>query len=138
MSTSPAPAAVMPLRYVQSVDAMRDFYLQQLGFDHLMGIVGKDGQLDFAIVQRAGAMLMLSRPQDAAGTLTGPMEIYIEVDDVDAYHAQLSGAGVAIAEAPQTQWWGDRNFSLRDPAGHTLWFWKTVGEPQPPPGVTMI
>lgn len=138
MSTNPTPAAVMPLRYVASVDAMREFYLQQLGFDHLMGIVGKDGQLDFAIVQRAGAMLMLSRPQDSAATLTGPMEIYIEVDDVDAYHAQLSGAGVAIVQPPQTQWWGDRNFSLRDPAGHTLWFWKTVAEMQPPPGVTMI
>ncbi|TDR38916.1 putative glyoxalase superfamily protein PhnB [Tahibacter aquaticus] len=138
MSDKPASAAVIPLRFVESVDTMREFYLQQLGFDHLMGMVGKDGQLDFAIVQRAGAMLMLSRPQDAAGTLTGHMELFIEVDDVDAYHEQLSKTGLAIVQPPQTQWWGDRNFSVVDPAGHTLWFWKTVAEMQPPPGVTMI
>lgn len=138
MNDKPASAAVIPLRFVESVDTMREFYLQQLGFDHLMGMIGKDGQLDFAIVQRAGAMLMLSRPQDAAGTLTGNMELFIEVDDVDAYHDQLHKAGLAIVQPPQTQWWGDRNFSVVDPAGHTLWFWKTVAEMQPPPGVTMI
>ena len=110
MNAKPSPA-VIPLRYVASVDAVREYYLDQLGFDHMMGMVGKDGQLDFAIVVRAG----------------GPMEIFVEVEDVDGYHAELAGKGVKIANAPETQWWGDRNFSIVDPAGHTIWFWKTVG-----------
>ncbi|MCQ4164046.1 VOC family protein [Tahibacter harae] len=138
MNSTARPASVIPLRYVASVDSLRDFYLEQLGFDHLMGMVGKDGQLDFAIVQRGGAMLMLARPQDGGSLTAGALEIYVEVEDVDAYHAELSGRGVAIAQAPATQWWGDRNFSVVDPVGHTLWFYKTVAEPQPPAGVTMI
>jgi uncharacterized glyoxalase superfamily protein PhnB len=136
MNAAARPAGVMPLRFVESVDAMRTFYLDRLGFEHLMGMVGKDGQLDFAIVQRAGAMLMLSRPQD--GTLTTGVEIYVEADDIDAYHDQVVGAGVPITQPLDTQWWGDRTFAITDPAGHTIWFWKTVGEMQPPPGVTMI
>ncbi len=137
MNAAATPAGVMPLRFVESVDAMRTFYLDKLGFEHLMGVVGKDGQLDFAIVQRAGAMLMLSRPQDG-GTLTSAVEIYVEAEDVDAYHDQLVGDGIAITQPLATQWWGDRNFAIVDPAGHTIWFWKTVGEMQPPAGVTLI
>lgn len=138
MSQSPASRAVIPLRYVASVDAMRTFYLERLGFQHLMGMVGADGALDFGIVQREGAMLMLSRPQDAKATTTGPMEIYVEVADVDAYHAQLAKGGVAIERALTTQWWGDRNFAIVDPAGHLVWFFQTVAEMKPPQGVKMI
>lgn len=135
--TEAAPRSVMPLRYVESVDATRLFYLEALGFESLMGVVGKDGALDFAIVQREGAMLMLSRPEDA-GTTRGPLAIYVEVGDVDGYHAELIGRGIAIAEPPTTQWWGDRSFSVIDPAGDALWFWQTVGPFDPPPGVTVI
>jgi uncharacterized glyoxalase superfamily protein PhnB len=137
MNSDARPASVIPLRFVESVDAMRSFYIDSLGFEHTMGMIGKDGQLDFAIVQRGGAMLMLSRPQDGRIT-AGPVEIYVEVEDVDVYHGELAARGVAIIQAPETQWWGDRNFSLADPAGHTIWFWKTVADMQPPPGVTMI
>ena len=130
--------AVIPLRYVPSVDAVRQYYIDSLGFEHMMGVVGKDGQLDFSIVTRTGAMLMLARPQAPDGATAGALEIYVEVTDVDAYHAELAGRGVAIANAPETQWWGDRNFSVVDPAGHKIWFWRTVAEVQPPPGVTLI
>jgi uncharacterized glyoxalase superfamily protein PhnB len=130
--------AVIPLRYVPSVDAVRQYYIDQLGFEHMMGMVGKDGQFDFSIVVRNGAQLMLARPQSADGALSGAVEIYVEVADVDGYHAELAGRNVEIADAPTTQWWGDRNFSVIDPAGHKIWFWKTVGEVQPPPGVTLV
>lgn len=134
----PTLAAVMPLRYVESVDLLRSFYLEQLGFEHMMGIVGADGQLDFAIVHRNGAGLMLSRPQTPDGLTRGPLEIYIAVDGVDAYAERLLAAGIELAQPLTTQWWGDRNFAISDPAGHLIWFWETVGEPVPPPGVTMV
>ena len=37
---------VMPIIKVESVDTTRDFYVDELGFSHVMGMVGKDGQLD--------------------------------------------------------------------------------------------
>lgn len=134
----PQLAAVMPLRYVQSVDQLRSYYIDQLGFEHMMGIVGADGQLDFAIVHLNGAGLMLSRPQTPEGLTRGPLEIYIAVRGVDAFAATLQTRGVSIDQPLTTQWWGDRNFAITDPVGHLIWFWETVSDPVPPPGVTMI
>jgi hypothetical protein len=98
--TIPQLAAVMPLRYVPSVDQLRTYYLEQLGFEHMMGIVGADGQLDFAIVHLNGAGLMLSRPQTQTpdGLTRGPLEIYIAVSGVDAFAAGLQSRGVALTQ----------------------------------------
>jgi uncharacterized glyoxalase superfamily protein PhnB len=138
MSTSELPNQVMPLRYVPSVDAVRDFYIEKLGFEHYMGVVGDDGALDFCIVHQDGATMMISRPEQPDAITVGPLEIFVQSRDVDAYHAKLSAAGVTIARALETQWWGDRTFGIVDPAGHLIWFWQTVAEMQPPPGVKLV
>jgi uncharacterized glyoxalase superfamily protein PhnB len=137
-------AQVVPNLYVDSVETLRTFYLEKLGFQHMMGIVGKDGNLDFAIVTRDGAMIMLARPQaKTEGTgpkyPTGrPLEIYIEVKDVDAFHEAVRSRAVAVKQPLTTQWWGDRNFAVQDPYGYVLWFYQNVGQPVPPPGVKMV
>jgi catechol 2,3-dioxygenase-like lactoylglutathione lyase family enzyme len=45
--SQPVAGRVMPMIVVGSVDAIRNFYVDTLGFTHVMGMVGKDGQLDF-------------------------------------------------------------------------------------------
>jgi len=40
---------------VDSVDQARAFYHDKRGFGHLMGMLGKDGQLDFCTVTLGGA-----------------------------------------------------------------------------------
>jgi uncharacterized glyoxalase superfamily protein PhnB len=146
-----APAEVVPNLIVESIEPLRSFYLDQLGFEHMMGMVGKDGNLDFCIVTREGAKVMLGRPQ---GRVEGaaqryptarPLELYIQVRDVDAYHEQVRG-NAPIKDALVTQWWGDRNFSVMDPYGYKIWFYQTVTDWQtlvstgkvPPPGITMV
>lgn len=134
-------AQVIPNLFVDSVDRSRSYFIDQLGFDHMMGMVGKDGQLDFCIVQRDGAMIMIARP--ANGTAPAPSaEIYVEVTDPDGYHDQVNRKGVKVVDALTTQWWGDRNFSVQDPHGYKLWFYKTVKEfgadTVPPPGVKIV
>jgi len=121
----------------------RNFYVETLGFDHLMGVLGKDGQLDFVTVAMSGARLMFTRPQGAgaavsAGGKKQPVEIYLEVGDVEAYHAQLKKKGVKITEGLTTQWWGDRTFKVLDPYGYEIWFFQNVGEPKPPPGTKTV
>ena len=91
--------AVMPMITVNSVDALRTFYVDKLGFTHMMGVVGKDGQFDFCTVVRDGAKVMLMRPQermDGAGPskTKRPVEIYLEVSDVDAVHEDVRKRGV--------------------------------------------
>jgi hypothetical protein len=54
------PKAVMPIITVGSVDEVRNFYVEKLGFDHLMGVVGKDSEFDFVTVIKEGARIMFA------------------------------------------------------------------------------
>ena len=93
---------------------------------------------------RDGGMMMFARPtQPMDGTAAShrtarPLAIYVEVADVDRYHAEVSTRGVKVVDPPTTQWWGDRTFSVRDPYGYQLWFYQHVSEVAPPPGVTVV
>ena len=41
---------LMAMIYVDSVEQAREFYVDKLGFTHMMGMLGKDGQMDFCTV----------------------------------------------------------------------------------------
>ena len=134
---------VMPIITVESADKARNFFVDTLGFDHVMGVLGKDGQLDFVTVVLNGARLMFARPHDnlpltKAGSGKQPVEIYLEVADVAAYHEKLKKKGVKITDALTMQWWGDRTFKVMDPFGYEVWFYQTVGEPRPPEGAKIV
>ena len=135
---------VIPNIHVDAIEDLRQFYIDQLGFAHMMGVVGKDGQLDFCIVSRDGAMLMFARPQERIdGTASThptarPLSIYFEVQDVDAYHDEVRARRTPIVDPLTTQWWGDRTFAVNDPYGYQVWFYQHVGEVRPPAGVTVI
>ena len=52
----------------------------------------------------------------------GPsLYVEVQVDDVNAEHARLKELGVDVSDI-HDQHWGERNFSFRDPDGHT-WFY---------------
>ena len=129
----------MPMIAVASVDATRDFYVEKLGFTHVMGMVGKDGQLDFVTVVLGEARVMFMR-----GTGLGtparkqPVEIYLPVEKVDQYHDRLERKGVTITDPLTMQWWGDRTFKVLDPNGYELWFYTNVAEPVPPQGAKLV
>ena len=135
---------VMPMIAVESVDAVRDFYVDKLGFTHVMGMVGKDGQLDFVTVVLGGARVMFSRAPGADGAPSRarsdkqPVEIYLQVDDVDAYHGQVKKKSVKISDPLTLQWWGDRTFKVLDPNGYEIWFYTNVAEPKPPQGAKLV
>ena len=108
-----------------------------------MGVLGKDGQLDFVTVVMGGARLMFTRPEDAASaaSLRGekqPVQIYLEVSEVDAYYARLKKKGVKITDELTDQWWGDKTFKVVDPNGYELWFYQTMSEPKPPQGMKIV
>ena len=54
----------------------------------------------------------------AAGSPSGWLP-YVQVEDVDAYHAELEDRGVEVGEI--RDWpWGERSFRVADPDGY-LW-----------------
>lgn len=140
--SQPESRSVMPIIKVASIEDLHRFYTEKLGFKHLMGVVGKDGQLDFVTVVLDGARIMFSRAQETMDGIEPatkrPQEIYIEVADVQAYHHQLKMQGVKITTPLTTQWWGDRTFTVQDPYGYQLWFYQTVAEPVPPQGAKLV
>src|SRR5258706_14580465 len=130
---------VMPIITVESADKARNFFVDTLGFDHVMGVLGKDGQLDFVTVARDGARLMFSRTHDNLPvTKTGggkqPVEIYLEVADVAAYHEKQRKKDVKTTEGITTRRGGDKTFKDMDPFGYEGWSNQTVGDPKPPEG----
>ena len=136
-------AQLMPMISVDSVDQARAFYVDKLGFGHLMGMLGKDGQLDFCTVTLGGGKVMLTRPQEKTEGIgltsaKRPVEIYFEVDDVNAYHDRVKKNGVKITSPLTDQWWGDRTFTIMDPFGYQVWFYQTVGEIKPPQGAKIV
>lgn len=138
------PKTVMPIIAVESVDEVRDFYVDVLGFDHVMGVVGKDGKLDFCTMVMDGARMMFSRapgknPDAKAANARQPVAIYLEVADVVAYHDQLQKkSGAKIIDPLTLQWWGDKTFKVVDPCGYEIWFYQTVGEVKPPEGTKIV
>jgi len=136
-------AQLMPMIAVDSVDQARGFYVEKLGFGHLMGMLGKDGQLDFCTVTLGGAKVMLMRPpQKMEGTGPTPskraVELYLEVEDVEGYHEQVKKRGVSVTTPLTNQWWGDRTFTVMDPFGYQIWFYQHVGDPKPPQGAKIV
>jgi PhnB protein len=129
----------MPMITVRSVDDIRNYYVDTLGFSHVMGMVGKDGQLDFCTVVMGEARIMFMRaPGESSTPGKQPVEIYLEVEDVDALHNRLKKRGVAISDPLTLQWWGDRTFKVLDPNGYEIWFYTNVAEPTPPQGAKLV
>jgi PhnB protein len=138
--TQAVAGRVMPMIVVRSVDAIRDFYVDTLGFSHVMGMVGKDGQLDFCTVVMGEARIMFMRAPGDVPTPAAkqPVEIYLEVEDVNALHDRLKKNGVRISDPLTLQWWGDRTFKVLDPNGYEIWFYTNVAEPTPPQGAKLV
>ena len=138
--TQKAAGRVMPMIVVGSVDTIRNFYVDTLGFTHVMGMLGKDGQLDFCTVVMGEARIMFMRAPAETKAAAGkqPVEIDLEVADVDALHAALKKKRVSISDPLQLQWWGDRTFKVLDPNGYEIWFYTHVAEPKPPQGAKLV
>ena len=134
------PIPVMPMISVGDVDAVRDFYTQKLGFEHQMGVVGKDGKLDFVNMVIGSASLMFSRPMDGSTPPDGDrtVDLYVNVSNVDDHHSATKAAGVEIVDELTDQWWGDRTYVIKDPNGYRVWFFQNVGEPTPPEGMKIV
>ena len=135
-------AELMAMIYVDSVEQAREYYVDKLGFTHMMGMLGKDGQMDFCTVTLGGARIMLMR---AVEGLTGtnltsqkrPVELYLEVENIDGYFEQVK-KNVKATTPLTDQWWGDRTFTIQDPFGYQVWFFQTVAELRIPPGAKIV
>ena len=77
---------------------------------------------------KIGLITMRDESEFTADSLAGErgkgMYVYISVEDVDAWHVELSRAGIKSVAEPRDWPWGNREFVVKDPDGYKLCFWQ--------------
>jgi uncharacterized glyoxalase superfamily protein PhnB len=53
----------------------------------------------------------------AKGALNG---VHFQADDLDAAFAKIRAAGAEVVQEPTEQFWGTRDFAIRDPSGNMV------------------
>jgi len=118
--------ALIGTRYVLAVHSLSlsvKYYTQELGFTLTAEHPG------WAFLKRDSFSLMLGECEDAID----PKNLgdhsyfaYIDVDDVDALHAEYASHNVTIHKTPKSEPWGMREFSIETIDGHRIMFGQAV------------
>lgn len=71
-----------------------------------------------------GPSIQFMQPQEDMPEFNGKgIMLNFQVDDVDAEHARLMEAGLQTAMPLEDHPWGDRGFSVIDPAGNSVYIY---------------
>jgi catechol 2,3-dioxygenase-like lactoylglutathione lyase family enzyme len=96
------------------------YFEDVLGFSRLWNDPG-----NWETLGRDGVRVMLGRCPDAIA----PADLgdhsyfaYIDLDDLDAFHAEIAARGALIRFAPKDQPWGRREMAVATPEGHRMMF----------------
>jgi uncharacterized glyoxalase superfamily protein PhnB len=106
------------------------FYVGQLGFT----AEGAAAEPNASIV-RGDARLMIETAADLYGDgyneairrrlgAESPNALYMEAEDLEDLYAALQSSGAAIVDPLADRPWGQAEFTVEDPSGNWLTFWK--------------
>jgi uncharacterized glyoxalase superfamily protein PhnB len=125
---------IRPMLEANDVKAAVDFYVEALGFTLTNSIDDGASGYEWANVRRDGVGIMfqgrhfhdgvVDEDHPANPIITG--SLYINVDDVDAVAAEVSGK-VALDYGPVTQDWGMREIGFTDPNGYYVVIGQDLG-----------
>jgi catechol 2,3-dioxygenase-like lactoylglutathione lyase family enzyme len=101
---------------VQDVTRSIAFY-EELGFK-VENTVSDDGVLNWAYLARNRAHLMVTLGHGLPAS--GPIQLYLYVDDVQAYHDELGAKGIEVGPFLERFYMPRGEFELQDPDGHCL------------------
>ncbi len=117
------------LAYDNAAEAIQ-FLCRAFGFECRFQFPMDDGKIGHAELSLHGETLMLASTQPEMKFL-GPRSlpgltamVAVYVDDVDAHFARAKKEGAEILTEPETQFYGDRTYRVRDCEGH-LWVFAT-------------
>ena len=124
---------VIPSLRFKDLRAAIAFYTETLGFKLDRG----DPTEPNVAITRGDARLMLESatafysPEYNAAIerrlgSNAPNSLYIEAEDLDDLHARVTTANVPILDPLAERPWGQREFTLADPQGNWLTFWKAL------------
>jgi uncharacterized glyoxalase superfamily protein PhnB len=122
-------STVIPTLRYKDAPAAIEWLCHVLGFERRQVYPGPDGTIAHAELTFQGGMIMLgSQKDDAYGRgFKSPGEVggvetrsaYVVARDVDAVYARAQAAGATIVRQINNTNYGSREFSVKDPEGHT-------------------
>jgi uncharacterized glyoxalase superfamily protein PhnB len=124
-----SPSTIMPALRYRDAPAAIEWLCNILGFAKHAVYPGPDNTIGHAELTLGGGMIMLgSAKDDAYGRRfktpaeLGDMETrsaYIVVPDAEVVYARAKAAGATIVREIQDTDYGSREFTVKDPDGHT-------------------
>lgn len=123
--------SLRPILSVPDVDAAVEFYCRTLGFERQFSLQDKSGDSFFASVALHGCAILFSlqqprdMPDEQRRQIRADVTLVIalpEATNIDVFYAELQATDVTILEAIEDKFWGNREFSIRDPYGYCINF----------------
>jgi uncharacterized glyoxalase superfamily protein PhnB len=124
-----SPSTIMPTMRYQDAPAAIEWLCQVFGFARHAVYANPDGTIGHAELTLGGGMIMLgSKKNDEYGRgFKSPGELggaetrssYIVVPNADAVYARAQAAGATVVRPLQNTDYGSREFSVKDPEGHS-------------------
>ncbi|HMK11419.1 MAG TPA: VOC family protein [Acidimicrobiales bacterium] len=115
---------IIPVVPYEDITAAHDFLVTALQFSSA-GLVEVDGTVVHGEVQLDGRRIWLhaaasglSTPNQANAQTGG---VVVLVPDVDAHFVHAKAAGATILREPTDQDYGQREYGVSDPEGHSWW-----------------
>ncbi|MEU6881163.1 VOC family protein [Streptomyces sp. NPDC046712] len=123
-----APHICPTLTYDDAHTAIKQL-TEAFGFTRTAVYEGEDGKVAHAELSYGNGMVMLGSKGtgsefDKLMEGSGPVGVYVHVDDVDAHHARAVEHGVEIVMPPTDQEYGSRDYIARDAEGN-IWSFAT-------------
>jgi uncharacterized glyoxalase superfamily protein PhnB len=126
---------VVPVLACSDIAAEHDFLVDVLGFASAGLERAPGGVVVHGEVRAGDRRIWLHLTSEEAGLATprtlggagGGMVVH--VDDVDAHFVSVRAAGATILSEPTDQEYGQREYGVRDPDGHSWWFATPIAAP---------
>lgn len=132
MTVKPIPEGyhtITPYLVVSDVATLIDFLTQAFDAEETERFASPDGAIMHAAMRIGDSVVMMGQATDEWPSM--PASLYLYVEDTDALYERALQAGATSLMAPEDQFWGDRNASVRDPVGNH-WTIATRQEDVPP------
>ena len=125
---------VIPSIRVSDIAEALDFYVRVLGFS-----TEREGSEEGNVsISRGDARLMLETTADFYGDAynaairerlgsVSPNALYMEAEDLEELYRALEEGGAKIVDPLADRPWGQAEFTVEDPSGNWLSFWKKPG-----------
>jgi len=123
----------MPILSVEDVEKSAEFFTGGLGFSFAGSWQDDDGAPDFAIVVLDHITVGLKRTKQVKKS--DAWAAYFYVEDIEAYAAQVTGAGVKLANEVADKPYGCRELEVTDPDGNVLCFGQDLSPGKNGPGL---